>query len=62
MRTLPLLLALSLLGACGDRQPLAQGERTYQGKRDTRSYDRANWEAQIRTRQMTQNEYERMSR
>jgi hypothetical protein len=36
-----LLLATLVLGlaACGDRDPVAPGERSYQGKRDTKPWD-----------------------
>ena len=73
-------LAASLLAACGDREQVAEGKRTYQGKRDTKAWDneplgyatnqggkwnrgdQAGWEKQIKARQLTQNEYQRIGR
>jgi hypothetical protein len=65
MRALPLILALSLLAACGDREQVAQSQRTYQGKPDTPAWgtgERVTWEAAIKARQLTQNEYPRVGR
>jgi hypothetical protein len=73
-------LAAILLVACGQREQVAEGQRTYQGKRDTKAWDneplayalnhgskwskgdQASWEKQIKTRQLTQNEYQRIGR
>ena len=33
------VLAASLLAACGEREQVAEGKRTYQGKRDTKAWD-----------------------
>lgn len=70
-------LAAFLLAACGEREQVAEGKRTYQGKRDTRAWDdsppayssakwvkgdEASWEAVIKARQLNQNEYERIGR
>lgn len=78
-----LLAALALafgLAACGEREQVAEGKRTYQGKRDTKAWDneplgyalnhgskwnkgdQASWEQQIKARQLTQNEYQRIGR
>lgn len=77
MRGLAVVLALCLLAACGEREQVAEGKRTYQGKRDTKAWDneplaygsgkwnkgdQASWESQIKARQMTQNEYQRIGR
>lgn len=74
---LALLIAVSFLAACGEREQVAEGKRTYQGKRDTKAWDneplsygsgkwtkgdQASWEQEIKTRQMTQNEYQRIGR
>ncbi|MGH8688962.1 MAG: hypothetical protein ACREVQ_14765 [Burkholderiales bacterium] len=74
------LLAAVLVSACGDRQQVSDGTRTYQGKRDTKAWDnepvglplnhagkwtkgdQASWEQQIKARQLTQNEYQRIGR
>ena len=74
------VLATFLLAACGEREQVAEGKRTYQGKRDTKAWDneplgyalnhgskwnkgdQASWEQQIKTRQLTQNEYQRIGR
>jgi hypothetical protein len=68
-------MALVGLSACGDREQIAEGERSYQGKPDSRSWDsepladgsakwspgdRASWEQAIKARQLTQNEYKRI--
>ena len=60
-----LLLFITLVGlaACGDREQLAEGPRSYQGKPDTAAWgngDRATWEAGIKARQLTQHEYKRI--
>jgi hypothetical protein len=73
-------LAAFLLAACGDREQVAEGQRTYQGKRDSKAWDneplnyalnhgskwnrgdQATWEQQIKARQLTQNEYQRIGR
>jgi hypothetical protein len=80
MRLLALILALLLVAACGEREQVSEGKRTYQGKRDTKAWDneplgyatngsgkwtkgdQASWEQQIKTRQLTQNEYQRIGR
>ncbi len=41
MRLLALILALLLVAACGEREQVAEGKRTYQGKRDTKAWDNA---------------------
>lgn len=74
------LIAVFALAACGEREQVAEGKRTYQGKRDTQAWDnaplpyalnhgskwnrgdKASWEQQIKARQLTQNEYERIGR
>lgn len=33
------VLAASLLAACGEREQVAEGKRTYQGKRDTKAWE-----------------------
>jgi hypothetical protein len=70
-----LLMALLGLSACGNREQIAEGKRSYQGKADSRSWDnepladgsakwnkgdRASWEQAIKARQVTQNEYKRI--
>ncbi len=58
-----LVVAVLGLAACGDREPVAQGERAYQGKADTPAWgtgDRASWETKLKARQLTQNEYRRI--
>ena len=73
-----LLAALMALAACGEREQVAQFKQgKYQGKPDTRPWDndplaygaakwtkgdRAGWEAQIKTRQLGQNEDVRIGR
>jgi hypothetical protein len=66
MRAAPALLAVLALGlaACGEKEQVVfykQGK--YQGKPDTPAWgdgERAAWEAQIRTRQLTQHEHKRI--
>jgi hypothetical protein len=60
-----LLMFITLVGlaACGDREQLAEGPRSYQGKPDTAPWgngDRATWEAGIKARQLAQHEYKRI--
>ena len=66
MRLFLAAVAMSALAACGDRQELAQGERTYRGKPDTAAWsgtgDRAAWEADLKKRQLAQDEHERIYR
>lgn len=78
MRALFLILAVCLIAGCGEREQVAQGKRTYQGKHDTQAWDnappssdaggkwnkgdKASWEAEIKQRQLSQNEYERIGR
>jgi hypothetical protein len=65
------------LAACGNREQIAEGKRAYQGKPDTQPWDnaplpydqtkwtkgdRASWEVEIKTRQLTQHEYKRIER
>ena len=77
---LSVLVAVSFLAACGEREQVSEGKRTYQGKRDTKAWDneplpyalnhgskwtkgdQASWEQQIKARQLTQNEYQRIGR
>ncbi len=77
MRVLLVLLALVALGACSEREQVAQFKQgKYQGKPDTRPWDneplaygaakwtkgdRASWEAQIKTRQLGQHEDTRIN-
>ena len=64
MKIFLVVAALFALAACGDRDPMPQGERTYQGKPDTPPWgtgDRANWETKLKARQLTQNEYKRIN-
>lgn len=59
-----LLLAVLGLSACGEREQIAEGKRSYQGKPDTPAWgsgDRAAWETKIKARQLTQNEYRRIN-
>ena len=71
------VLGVFVLAACGEREQVAQGKRTYQGKRDTKAWDNeplgyggqtwkkgdeASWDQAIKARQMTQNEYQRIGR
>jgi hypothetical protein len=60
-------LAVAVLGlaGCGEREQVVQpqSEKRYQGKPDTPPWgegDRAGWEARIKARQLTQNEYKRI--
>jgi hypothetical protein len=65
MARLALLAALLALAACGNRDHVAEGTRAYQGKPDTPAWgagDRTAWEAGIKARQLTQNEYQRIGR
>jgi hypothetical protein len=73
-----LLLAVALafaLVACGEREQIAEGKRSYQGKHDGKPWDNAplaygngkwnqgdrdSWEAQIKARQLGQHEYKRI--
>jgi hypothetical protein len=77
---LAVLVAVSFVAACGEREQVAEGKRTYQGKHDTKAWDngplgyttngsgtwqkgdKASWEQEIKTRQLTQNEYQRIGR
>ncbi len=69
------VIAAFALGACGEREQIAEGNRTYQGKPDSQPWDnapladgsakwstgdRASWETQIKERQLTQHEYKRI--
>jgi hypothetical protein len=69
------LMALLGLSACGEREQISEGKRSYQGKPDSRPWDnapladgsakwskgdRASWEDEIKARQMTQHEYKRI--
>ena len=69
------LIAAFALAACGEREQVAEGKRTYQGKRDNMAWDneplaygsdkwskgdRASWETHIKARQMGQDEYKRI--
>ena len=75
IRILLLLALLSLSAACAKREEIAEHERSYQGKPDTRAWDnepladgsakwsrgdRARWETAIKARQLTQHEYKRI--
>ena len=80
MRLLALVMVVFLVAACGEREQVAEGKRTYQGKHDTKAWekeplnyalnhgskwnkgDQASWEQQIKARQLTQNEYQRIGR
>jgi len=73
MRLLAIVLASAFaLAACGEREQVMEGKRTYQGKRDTKAWenasaswtkgDKVSWEAQIKARQAGQNEYNRIGR
>jgi hypothetical protein len=70
-----IVIAAFAVAACGDREQIAEGKRTYQGKPDSPPWDnapladgsakwstgdRASWEAQIKARQLTQHEYKRI--
>jgi hypothetical protein len=66
-RALLVALAVAVLGlaGCGEREQVVQpqSEKRYQGKPDTPPWgdgDRAGWEARIKARQLTQNEYKRI--
>jgi hypothetical protein len=67
--------AVLALAACGDRDPIAEGKRAYQGKPDSHAWDnvplpyeqakwtkgdRASWETEIKTRQLKQDEHKRI--
>lgn len=59
-----LLAGLMALGACADREQVAKGERSYQGKPDTHAWvkgDHAAWEKEINQRALAQNEYNRIN-
>jgi len=63
MTRLLILITLTGLAACGEREQIAEGPRSYQGKPDTAPWgngDRATWEAGIKARQLTQHEYKRI--
>jgi len=63
MVRLLLFIALTGLAACGDREQIAEGPRSYQGKPDSAPWnegDRATWEAAIKARQLAQHEYKRI--
>ena len=63
MTCLLILITLTGLAACGEREQIAEGPRSYQGKPDTAPWgngDRATWEAGIKARQLTQHEYKRI--
>jgi len=63
MTRLLIFITLAGLAACGEREQLAEGPRSYQGKPDTAPWgngDRATWEAGIKARQLTQHEYKRI--
>lgn len=65
MKIVLLLVAALALAACGEREQIVEGKRAYQGKPDSAPWgdgDRAAWEAGIKTRQLTQNEYKRIGR
>ena len=36
---LSLIVAVSFLAACSEREQVAEGKRTYQGKRDSKAWD-----------------------
>jgi hypothetical protein len=74
-----LLVAVVAFGvaACGNREEIAEGKRSYQGKPDSQPWnnepgaaeyrggkwtkgDRASWETQLKTRQLSQNEDKRI--
>jgi hypothetical protein len=71
-----LVIAASLgLAACAKREEIADAPRAYQGKTDSKPWDnaplpydqakwtqgdRASWEAEIKARQLAQNEYKRI--
>ena len=75
MKWLLVVGAVAGLVACGEREQVAEGKRTYQGKHDSSPWDneplaygsgkwskgdRASWEAQIKARQQGQDEYKRI--
>lgn len=75
MRWLLVAVAVAGLAACGEREQIAEGKRSYQGKLDSNPWDneplaygggkwskgdRASWETQIKNRQLGQNEYKRI--
>ena len=75
MKWLLVVVAVIGLVACGEREQVAEGKRTYQGKRDSNPWDneplaygnnkwnkgdRVSWEAQIKARQLGQHEYKRI--
>ena len=64
-----ILLSVLLLGlvGCAERDQVTPGERSYQGKHDTKPWDnepfkgdRAGWENHIKARQLTQHEDRRL--
>jgi hypothetical protein len=70
-----LVVASLALAACAEREHVAERKRAYQGKLDSQPWqngplpyeqakwtegDRASWEAEIKARQMTQDEYKRI--
>jgi hypothetical protein len=68
MKALLLILVAASFGltACADRDEVAAGKRTYQGKPDTHTWDkapqeRASLEAQLKLRQLAQDENRRIS-
>ncbi|HXI96081.1 MAG TPA: hypothetical protein VNG04_08130 [Candidatus Acidoferrum sp.] len=68
MKALLLILVVASFGltACADRDEVAAGKRSYQGKPDTHSWDnapqeRASLEAQLKLRQLAQDENRRIS-
>jgi hypothetical protein len=75
MKRLLLIVAVFGLAACGEREPVGERTRAYQGRPDTQPWDnaplaydqakwtqgdRASWEAEIKARQLTQHEYKRI--
>ena len=63
-RLLMVALAALALAACGQREQVAQAERGYQGKPDSKPWEpgtRASWEAQIKRRQLAQHEDTRIN-
>jgi hypothetical protein len=59
-----LLATLAALAGCADREQVAQGERSYQGKPDTHAWaggSHAAWEKEINRRALAQNEYTRIN-
>lgn len=68
-------ISIAGLAACGEREQIAEGKRSYQGKHDSKPWDndplaygsgkwtkgdRASWEEQIKTRQLGQHEHKRI--